>query len=498
MRPPRAQRAPACGAVRRGFQRVASTLQKTLPGDVFSIAPRTPVDDDIIPAAEALCHVLAGVFHEERDKQERLLKVLATVFKAENLQVIAVPAYSNSRTDGGMLDASARAAMILEVKNEIASSGDAFMQALQYYVQLSHAHHLPSLILTACGPYLAFAAGFWYNGRPQLEPLFPSLHSMLTQWSAGMLAHVLNAARACISTLLATRVTDAIRFASGTLTAPWATTCDSAVGPSAALTYIRPLCTSQHQRRIIFTASSTEMGSSVVRIVKITRSYGYEAHVAASRVGFAPQLCAHRQLPGGWHMVVMEYLSSVADWYCLRDLTEARAVAVDASAVSSSAALPVLTPTACKKLQALLQSKYETFRDAAGGPWVHGDLHQANIMVQMACEPNDDDGSDSGDRWVVKDVRAVDFDWAGRQGIARYEMFMNKYIEWHKEVKPRGLVMAAHDASLIARDVSVTLDVPTRAQTSPQAASHPPAQRADALLQDAESRYITPDDATAV
>ena len=60
--------------------------------------------------------------------------------------------------------------------------------------------------------------------------------------------------------------------------------------------------------------------------------------------------------------------------------------------------------------------------------YVHGDLRPQNILV-------------------VKDntVRIVDFDWADKEHMARYPAELNMACNWHKDVKPEGLIRNTHD-----------------------------------------------------
>jgi RIO-like serine/threonine protein kinase len=56
--------------------------------------------------------------------------------------------------------------------------------------------------------------------------------------------------------------------------------------------------------------------------------------------------------------------------------------------------------------------------------YVHGDLWDYNIMVKTN----------------MKEVKILDFDWAGPVGEARYPWFMNPNIPWHPDVHPNELI----------------------------------------------------------
>jgi len=51
--------------------------------------------------------------------------------------------------------------------------------------------------------------------------------------------------------------------------------------------------------------------------------------------------------------------------------------------------------------------------------YVHGDLRPTNILI------ND-----------KKEIKIIDFDWAGKKDETRYPIFMNLDIPWHSDAKP--------------------------------------------------------------
>jgi serine/threonine protein kinase len=75
---------------------------------------------------------------------------------------------------------------------------------------------------------------------------------------------------------------------------------------------------------------------------------------------------------------------------------------------------------------------------------VHGDLRAPNIMVNMEH----------------KRVKIIDFDWAGRAGVAVYPLEKSKKIKWHASAYPLGKIETEHDSwmlreTLIARGFSI-------------------------------------------
>jgi hypothetical protein len=68
---------------------------------------------------------------------------------------------------------------------------------------------------------------------------------------------------------------------------------------------------------------------------------------------------------------------------------------------------------------------------AAG--YVHGDLRAANILVRQ------------GEGRRSTEVRLLDFDWAGREGEARYPLTRNSDLPWAPGSEAGGVILAAHD-----------------------------------------------------
>ena len=46
-------------------------------------------------------------------------------------------------------------------------------------------------------------------------------------------------------------------------------------------------------------------------------------------------------------------------------------------------------------------------------------------------------------------IKFVDFDWAGRIGVARYPANMNSTINWHQDVSCGRPIIADHDRYLV-------------------------------------------------
>lgn len=211
-----------------------------------------------------------------------------------------------------------------------------------------------------------------------------------------------------------------------------------------------PVCTAAGQRlhltarlheRLVFeavTATGAAADDSSPFVVKFTRQYGVEAHQRAASMGLAPQLLhvAPIDVAPGWQYLVLENLREQDGWIRLDliDNTDDRRTAIDelrqvlhvyhnGSATQAAAAGMAPVPQSLEQLR-----------------WVHGDLHQQNIMVRFKRKD------------AVAQVALLDFDWAGREGTARYPYGMNHvHLRWDAGAVDGALIAHEHDAFLVER-----------------------------------------------
>ena len=148
-------------------------------------------------------------------------------------------------------------------------------------------------------------------------------------------------------------------------------------------------------------------------VIKFVKRYSQECHSRCFELGIAPELLAFQPLPGGWHVVIMEFLQSYETLFVLhrdRKVTDKMIGAVE---------------------KAVGKLHEEDF--------VHGDLRLPNIMVG----PEDS-------------VKFVDFDWSGRLGEALYPPLMNPVIVWHPGAKLGEEIVPEHDMYLLRSELSRT------------------------------------------
>lgn len=172
----------------------------------------------------------------------------------------------------------------------------------------------------------------------------------------------------------------------------------------AMLTYVNKLDSGQY----VFQARLE--GESVVArdvIVKFAETYSKECHEACYELGMAPELIVCEQITGGWVLVVMELLTEHTTLFSL---------AQDGSLSRSTADV---VEASVKRLH--------------GKGFVHGDLRLPNIMM----------GPDNS-------IKLIDFDCAGRSGVAVYLPFRNRQdIKWHPDAKLGGVIRVEHDTYML-------------------------------------------------
>jgi serine/threonine protein kinase len=159
--------------------------------------------------------------------------------------------------------------------------------------------------------------------------------------------------------------------------------------------------------------------------IKFVRRYSKEAHMLCSLKGFAPKLYGFEELPGGWHMVVMEAIDTSrytrGDWV-RRQLTS-------------------LSLDSIKGLQEKLKEVVESLHKDG---MVHGDLRVTNLLVGNHLFPNNS-AAVIGDG----DFKLVDFDWAGKVGRASYPPTVNLEMARPLSVAAGGLISTDHDIEMV-------------------------------------------------
>jgi hypothetical protein len=367
------------------------------------------------------------------DKEKGRAEQAREDFGAYGLEFLAsqIDGYT---TDGHLLWKTFCLAVI-EFKPELClGNADPLFEAAWYYVALTRDHlqgnlgsHLPCLILYAAGKFplcislcvliiyvvliagahIGFAGAIWTD-RPHLQVLAPTLPLFYHASDVDMriqTARCLAATKRAINALK--------KYYEDEL--PYLNTLLPPQHPNLAFPHqsqyvcltdgtIQPFKYVSHlqEDKLVFSG----VAGNVKICIKFVRQYSKEAHLRCSSLGFAPRLRGFQQIPGGWYMVVMDFID---DMY--HDLSN--------SFVKAS-----FQPEVEEKVIGLHQEGF-----------VHGDLRDTNIMVKRNGTPG---------------IMLVDFDWAGVIGEVRYPMNVNNVdIKRPDGAHDNELIMTQHDIRMI-------------------------------------------------
>ena len=157
-------------------------------------------------------------------------------------------------------------------------------------------------------------------------------------------------------------------------------------------------------------------------VVKFTASYGEQAHRCLASAGLAPELHFCGRVCGGMWMVVTAFV----DGRTLHGAFGDRSISV-------------YVFQEVQRAVTLLHKQ----------DLVHGDLRRPNVML---IKPDDDDVNMDGTESKPQ-VMLIDFDWAGKDGEARYPAALNDRmnIDWAPGVERAGLMRKAHDEYMLDR-----------------------------------------------
>jgi serine/threonine protein kinase len=168
--------------------------------------------------------------------------------------------------------------------------------------------------------------------------------------------------------------------------------------------------------KLIFHARTTS-GKDIC--VKFVHTYSSDAHKHCANGGYAPHVYSCEWLPGGWLMVIMDYV----------DMTTHRTYAF-----RHEPNFPHSFPSAEKVKTEIIN----VVKHLHQGGWVHGDLRDANFLVRI-------DGKDEAPL-----VMLTDFDWSGKENMARYPLDINTTdVHRPKEVKGGELITKQHDMDMV-------------------------------------------------
>ncbi|KAJ8580322.1 hypothetical protein M405DRAFT_778345 [Rhizopogon salebrosus TDB-379] len=377
-----------------------------------------PTDEDN-KLVMALSTAMSGFFTDETERSSKFRHIL----RDHGIDLTASTIdYTKYTTDGDMRCGGLLYA-IAEVKNEIGSKGaEPHAQAISYYVQSSKSlapqkgFRFPCILISLFGPYIDFSAAIW-STRPNMQSLSTvmplcyhqtdmKMRTMVAR-HVGALRNALQSLKTCYDSELHTTLPSPnpdlkfldSEFPDATFPYPYSYTCME-TSSTRHFTYISQMDTT----KLLFAARTMDNEKICIKFV---HRYSKDVHRRCASEYFAPALYGFENLPGGWHMIVMEMIGE--DYCCLGE-SSARYSHYD----------EITT-----KLVSLHQESL-----------VHGDIRDTNIMVKKDGSPG---------------ILFVDFDWSGKIGEIRYPMnvYRGKRLWRPAGAKDGQLILAEHDIQML-------------------------------------------------
>ncbi|GJJ10958.1 hypothetical protein Clacol_005187 [Clathrus columnatus] len=376
---------------------------------------------------------MSGFFDSENTRRDRFNEMMKEIYAIELQED-----YTIQGTDYNMdvcVSHNGRPILISEVKNEMAGLNSeptlhaslCYMEAVEVLSEdVSSCHPCFTLILV--GPFIGFG-GCVLTDHVISQPfsILPLAFHTSDNDAFESLARHLAALKRAVNSLR------------GTYSQLPAVTPPAPKPVSRIFPYQRTSCilgtdnliefsyeTERDDGRLIFDGQTA---AGVPICIKFVRKYGQEAHELCAKNGFAPKLFGVEKLPGGWMMIIMERMDE--NWTRLLAFKEERN--------EKNKALD-------KDEKAVIETRISSCLELLhGAGMVHGDIRDVNILVKK------DD---------LSQVRIVDFDWADKEGEARYPKFVNVApdVGRPKEVEAFGIIKADHDNYMVP-DLFDNLDV---------------------------------------
>ncbi|KAG9053841.1 hypothetical protein FS842_006981 [Serendipita sp. 407] len=381
-----------------GITRATPDLQMQ-PSDRYNhnTACATPRETNFV---QTLQFEMANFFRTEGDRQHKFNECFANHYQT---RLLSLPiGGTKATTDGHIFEIGSATSnwviMIAEAKNELAGTrADPRFQALLYYQNQIKTYPdnmfdtccFPAIIITYYAAKLEFSGVLSHpNGIIQSEILTTTL-PLDADWRNSEIQMAIAKIAGALENALAGLLAYYKAFNSPAPSMPIKhllfhfpyqnSYLDSELGPRISFTYTqRPF-----EDRLIFLGKELE-GSKRQIMIKFTRTYSSAVHKELAGLGYAPALHGLQRLPGGWYMVVMEYLDEGEDWMMLYDLP------------------PQLRDGFRPTINTVVDHLHKK-------GYVHGDIQVGNLFVNIK----------SGT------VKFLDFDEAGVAGEAKYPMNWN-------------------------------------------------------------------------
>ncbi|KAG5635817.1 hypothetical protein H0H81_010047 [Sphagnurus paluster] len=401
--------------------RIPLTLIHPIFGTFIDDSKEIPLGADDYKFSKRFRDDMCEFYRKEDDRRQ----VLCNLLNEFGLKV--TPAHigsSQGRTDGHIVTGKNHLSHIQELQNELGSGRvEPLFRALLYYQTFIDQFQLgkdpstchPCFIIAVLGPTVVFA-GAALTDRANME-IFSTL-PLNFDTANDELFDTLARHLAALKRGIASLETYYKELDQGTLrpadipqaSFPYPTSFDNLREETvSSLTYDRKLA----GRRLVF-KGSIDKGKKPV-CIKFVRHYGDKVHHWCAEKGIAPDLIGFQKLPGGWYLVIMEFLEE--PWQLLWQLKRL-------STISEPEILK-------ERLRAALVEMHQKHM-------VHGDIRDTNVMLNM-------------DVANIPRFMILDFDWAGQVGEVKYPKLVNRQPELRRPdgVEDGKVILPVHDTAMV-------------------------------------------------
>jgi hypothetical protein len=317
----------------------------------------------------------------------------------------------------------------IEAKNEMGVSGDAYVQGTAYYakdvVSDEYCHwtarsRCPALLLELVGPNMRISGLALQFGKVSVQPLtdYIALLPLPGDEHIGRIARMLAALRRTLPQL-------AMHYSLLQAAPPAATSPARSPLPYPLLELQGAApATMGGPEQLLYQVAT---GQGALQLVKFCQRYGHTAHTAWASCDLTVPLLDYHELPGGWKMVRMEYLSKEDGWRTLEQVQEQGRLAAEPR---------VVPPQLAAEARRVLCAAHDVLVD--GQQLVHGDVRNRNMMVRRVGKAHDR-------TWQVL---LIDLDWAAPEGSA-YPLGLNPWTTWAAGVQPGAAMQQQHDVQML-------------------------------------------------
>ena len=337
-----------------------------------------------------ICTAMSEYYSDEFARQAKCNDLLSQYFGTPvKPKTIQNPNASTITCDGA-IDRIA----YIEYKVEVgAGNCDSYTEVIAYYVEDLSIDNVsscqPSFLIEIVGPHM-FVSGAVFGERVYVDRLAPPIWLVVQPWNEVEMirtAKTLKALKIACSAL--------IQFLVGGHNIPQPQFPAIHEFGESRLEYVKEI--HSHLFKCLL------LPDNVNCVVKFTPTYSHDAHRLLANSGYAPKLL-HDGIICNFHVVVMEEVENaltVDNYIAKNDEDRIRILAE------------------CRKALDILHSN----------GYCHGDFRPCNILVSPS-----------------KEIKVIDFDWAGQVDVATYPVFMNHFnITWPKGAEDGACLTKQHD-----------------------------------------------------